>query len=382
MSFLSGMSETEDDSQEDEEEWMPEAKAPPAKRQARKPKEPTKKPAAKAKTAAAPKPRKPAAKRTSKTSIPVTEESGITSENKDSDASTFQEITVKQERKSISVEQTIKKEKPKKRKMATETSKAKPIKVKAERKSLSVDEFPSTSSKDTNLNLKNERRSTEEEEPPDDFTFGPPTKKLKTSDAAGKPVKYKSSSSGHEGTEMNWDIVEVLAERTNVEPWVCANIIKLFQDENTIPFIARYRKELINNLDADTLREVQQSLEELRSVARKAHSLMEKLRKEGKLNPGLHNEMLNCRTLDEIEHVYAPFKTGSKGTKAQRARQLGLEPAAKALIETPQQLNLHMFIKEDTEGLSILREIEVGVQHILADMIAKDKDTLDSIRNL
>ncbi|XP_073484172.1 S1 RNA-binding domain-containing protein 1-like isoform X4 [Aquarana catesbeiana] len=281
-------------------------------------------------------------------------------------------------RKSISLEQPIKEEEPKKGKADTETPKAKPTKMKAERKSLGIDEFPTTSS-NMNINLKAERRSEEEEEPPDDFSFGPPAKKLQTSDSAGKPVKLKGTSSGHEETKMNWNIVEVLAERTNVEPWVCDHLIQLFQAENTISFIARYRKELISNHDADVLREIQQALEELRSVARKAHSLIEKLRKEGKLNAGLHNEILNCRTLDEIKHVYAPFKTG---TKAQRARQLGLEPAAKALIETPQQLNLQMYIKGDTEGLFTLQEIEMGVQHILADMIAKDKDTLDYIRNL
>ncbi|KAM3932495.1 S1 RNA-binding domain-containing protein 1 [Leptodactylus fuscus] len=92
--------------------------------------------------------------------------------------------------------------------------------------------------------------------------------------------------------------------------------------------------------------------------------------------------MLNCRSMDEVEHVYTPYKTGSKGTKAQRARQLGLEDAAKALIETPQQLNLHKYIKPNTEGLSTLQDVEMGVQHILADMVAKDKDTLEHIRKL
>lgn len=58
--------------------------------------------------------------------------------------------------------------------------------------------------------------------------------------------------------------LQVLSERTNIELWVCANIIRLFNDDNTIPFIIRYRKELINNLDADSLREVRQTLEELR----------------------------------------------------------------------------------------------------------------------
>lgn len=55
----------------------------------------------------------------------------------------------------------------------------------------------------------------------------------------------------------------MLSERTSTEGWVCANLIQLFKEENTIPFIARYRKELTNNMDADTLREVQQTLEEL-----------------------------------------------------------------------------------------------------------------------
>lgn len=58
--------------------------------------------------------------------------------------------------------------------------------------------------------------------------------------------------------------LQVLSERTDIELWVCANIIRLFNDDNTIPFIIRYRRELINNLDADSLREVQQTLEELR----------------------------------------------------------------------------------------------------------------------
>ncbi|XP_068089134.1 S1 RNA-binding domain-containing protein 1 isoform X2 [Hyperolius riggenbachi] len=351
------------------DEWKPAEKAPPKKRQAKAPKEPAKKRVAKPKAAAAPKPRKTAAKKTSKIPKAAKVETELICEN-NNDVSDVKETAgpkIKEERRSISVEQStmqkistktdVKKKTPRK-------SAPKAVKVKAERKSLGIDEFPSTSTQD--IKIKRERMS--EEEPSDDFTFGgPPTKKTKMS---------------ADGTEMNWDIVEVCAERTNIEPWVCANLIHLFKDDNTIPFIARYRKELINNHDADALREVQQTIEELRSVAKKAHNLIEKLKKEGKMNGFLNTSMLNCRTMDEIEHVYAPYKTGSKGTKAQRARQLGLETAAKALIETPKDLNLFSYMKKDTEGLLTLQEIETGVQHILADMIAKDKDSLEHIRNL
>ncbi|KFQ45737.1 S1 RNA-binding domain-containing protein 1, partial [Nestor notabilis] len=175
---------------------------------------------------------------------------------------------------------------------------------------------------------------------------------------------------------------QALSEITNVEPWVCANLIRLFKEENTIPFIARYRKELINNLEADALREVQQALEELRAVAKKTHTTIQKLKKEGKLSGGLLTALLNCRTSEELDHVSAPYKTGSKGTKAQRAKQLGLEPAALSILQNPMELNLFSYIRPNTKGLSTIQEVEAGVQHILADIFAKDKDTLDFIRKL
>ncbi|XP_008062508.1 S1 RNA-binding domain-containing protein 1 [Carlito syrichta] len=223
------------------------------------------------------------------------------------------------------------------------------------------------------------------EENEDDFTFGQsPLKKMKTELCPqGQPVKFPANANSiKEEVEMNWDIVQVLSERTNIELWVCANIIRLFNDDNTIPFIIRYRKELINNLDADSLREVQQTLEELRAVAKKVHSTIQKIKKEGKMSECLLKALLNCKTFEELEHVSAPYKTGSKGTKAQRAKQLGLEGAARTLLENPGALNLLSYIRPDVKGLSALQDIETGVQHILADMIAKDKDTLDFIRKL
>ncbi|KAG8584217.1 hypothetical protein GDO81_008739, partial [Engystomops pustulosus] len=366
LSFLSGMSESEEGSNE-EEDWKPEKK--PAKRVT---KTVVKKTAAKPKAPTAAKPRKAPAK------------TKPSSAAKKSESTQDNEVTKSEPSSEKEVNKPIKKEMTKSPTMQKTNPKL--FQVKAERRSVGIDDFPSTSRPEMGVNVKNEfaPKMEKEEEPSDDFTFGgPPVKKLKTSaDPAGKVVKYKAKSSNADDCDMNWNIVEVLSDRTNIEPWVCSNLIKLFQDENTIPFIARYRKELINNLDADALREVQQAMTDLRSVAKKAHNLVEKLKKEGKLNASLHTAMLNCRTADELEHVYTPYKTGSKGTKAQRARQLGLEDAAKALIETPQQLNLYKYIKQNTEGLATLQDVETGVQHILADMIAKDKDTLEHIRNL
>ncbi|XP_076990253.1 S1 RNA-binding domain-containing protein 1 isoform X2 [Tamandua tetradactyla] len=260
-------------------------------------------------------------------------------------------------------------------------------------KKLKVDE---ETSKVCNLEITNNNTETpststmwegicKKEENEDDFTFGQsPLKKMKTVTCPqGQAVKFPANANSiKEEVEMNWDIVQVLSERTNIELWVCANIIRLFNDDNTIPFIIRYRKELINNLDADSLREVRQTLEELRAVAKKVHSTIQKIKKEGKMSECLLKALLNCKTFEELEHVSAPYKTGSKGTKAQRAKQLGLEVAARKLLENPGELNLLSYIRPNVKGLSALQDIETGVQHILADMIAKDKDTLDFIRKL
>ncbi|KAG2467323.1 S1 RNA-binding domain-containing protein 1 [Polypterus senegalus] len=222
------------------------------------------------------------------------------------------------------------------------------------------------------------------EEQEEDFNFDEaPLKKMKTSKCPeGKPVKFCKSRDKDTDLKMNWDLIQVLSEKTAVDPWVCENLVTLFNDDNTIPFIVRYRKELINYMDADAVRDVQMHLEELRTIAKKVHTVIQTLKKEGVLTADLQNSLLNCRTPDELDHVYAPYKKGSKLTKARRARELGLEPAALALLENPQDLNLHSYIKPDTPGCAALAEVEAGVQQILADIIAKDKDTIHYIKGL
>ncbi|KPP71057.1 hypothetical protein Z043_110066 [Scleropages formosus] len=233
--------------------------------------------------------------------------------------------------------------------------------------------------------FRQELLSVKNEDPGDDFTFEePPPKKIKLSSAPqGKPVKCQTTGcSLSSNIHMNWDLIEVLSERMQLERWVCANLVQLFQEENTIPFIVRYRKEIINHMDADDVREVQLALEELCTVSKKCQSICQTLKKEGVLNAGLEEALKNCRTRDELEHVYAPYKKGSKLSKARRAKQLGLDPAAQALLQTPQTLSLHSWVKPHIQGVSTLEEVATGVEQILADMMAKDKETLAYVRSL
>ncbi|XP_010186002.1 PREDICTED: S1 RNA-binding domain-containing protein 1, partial [Mesitornis unicolor] len=354
-SFLNSSSE----SQEEEEEWEPKSKASKRPRMPKKDEAKTKKVASPRSAVARKKVKKVAVKEEMDVSLPI-----APAEDNKMQLLKLKEEDVGTKPKTLSQKPGV----PKKMEINSFQGK--------NARSLESDEKPSTS-----VPVGNQVAHGKSE---GDFAFDePPFKKIKsTTCPEGKPVKNLRGNKVKEEYEMNWDIVQALSEITNVEPWVCANLIHLFQEENTIPFIARYRKELINNLEADALREVQQALEELRSVAKKTHTMMQKLKKEGKLSGCLSTALLNCRTLEELDHVTAPYKTGSKGTKAQRAKQLGLEPAALSLLQNPIELNLFSYIRPNTKGLASIQEVEAGIQHILADIFAKDKDTLDFIRKL
>uniref|UniRef100_A0A8C7S0Y5 S1 RNA binding domain 1 n=1 Tax=Oncorhynchus mykiss TaxID=8022 RepID=A0A8C7S0Y5_ONCMY len=223
------------------------------------------------------------------------------------------------------------------------------------------------------------------EEPEEDFAFDEPSlKRQKTSSAPqGRPTRLPTSGRAFgEDLNMNWDLIQLLSERTGVEQWVCLNISQLFREENTIPFIVRYRKEMINHMDADAVRDVQLVLEEIHALAKKTQTISQTLKKEGVLTAELEQALRNCRTADELDHVYAPYKKGSKLSKACRAKQLGLESAAQALLQSPRTLDLRAWVKPGTEGLSTVEEVSTGVEQILADMIAKDGESLTHIRSL
>ncbi|XP_074501373.1 S1 RNA-binding domain-containing protein 1 [Sebastes fasciatus] len=225
-----------------------------------------------------------------------------------------------------------------------------------------------------------------EEVKEEDFTFDEPCQKKQKINGAyvGQPNALPSSE-GHalkNELNMNWDLMELLATLTCVERWVCANIIGLLREENTVPFMVRYRKEMINHMEADAVRDVQLVYEELCSLAKKTQSVIQTLKRDGVLTAELEQNLRSCRSADELDHVYSPYKKGSKLTKARRAKALGLEEATSVLIDAPHTLDLRTWVKPGTEGLSSVEEVATGVEHILADMIAKDPETLAYVKTL
>ncbi|XP_064622934.1 S1 RNA-binding domain-containing protein 1-like [Lineus longissimus] len=180
----------------------------------------------------------------------------------------------------------------------------------------------------------------------------------------------------------HWRIEDVISDTIHVENRVARNIVRLLNEDQTVPFIARYRKEQTNDMDVQKLREVQAMYEELREVQSRIASVMNSIDKVGKLSKDVSNALKNAQSASVVEHLYAPYKPGSKRSLAKRARELGLEPLASEFINHGQveKDRIHQLIKKDNEGLGSIDAILSGIEHIIADIISKDKHTMDHIK--
>ena len=132
----------------------------------------------------------------------------------------------------------------------------------------------------------------------------------------------------------------------------------------------------------DTLRQVKDQLATLNTVKEKADKLLGSVEKLGKLTPNVRVSILKCQSLPEIEAVSAPFKTGSKTSLAERARQLGLEEAAEIVLMGSRHLSPASLVQAGTKGRESVEEVMTGVRHIIADIIVHDPDTAELIRSL
>lgn len=178
-----------------------------------------------------------------------------------------------------------------------------------------------------------------------------------------------------------WDIADVIAKSMNLRKDVVIRLISMLEKEEcTIPFIARYRKEQASGMDPDTLRNFSGLLEELRAVQKKSLSMIRNVQKQGMLDIKTEVSLISAQSMDELEHAYAPFKGEKKTSLANRARGLGLGDAASSFLTNPNATNLRNWVVKGTEGRATLSEVETSVKYIIADILAKEKVTLDKVR--
>ena len=127
------------------------------------------------------------------------------------------------------------------------------------------------------------------------------------------------------------DIIKTLTEEFSLKPFQVENTVKLIDDGNTIPFIARYRKEATGGLSDVTLRDMEERLAYLRNLEERKEEVIRLIDEQGKLTEELKAEIEKAEVLQRVEDLYKPYKQ-KKATRASKAREKGLEPLALAFL--------------------------------------------------
>lgn len=131
---------------------------------------------------------------------------------------------------------------------------------------------------------------------------------------------------------LNEKIIDILTEEFSLKKWQIENTIELIDDGNTIPFIARYRKERTGSLDDEILRTLSDRLSALRSLEDRKSEVTRLIDEQGKLTDELIHDISEAKTISELEDIYRPYRP-KRRTRAIIARERGLEPLAKLILK-------------------------------------------------
>lgn len=181
------------------------------------------------------------------------------------------------------------------------------------------------------------------------------------------------------------DIILTLTNEFKLKKWQIENVVSLIDDGNTIPFIARYRKEAHGTLDDQTLRAISERLEYLRNLDKRREEIRSSIEAQEKLTEEISAALDSSATLAELEDIYRPFKPKRK-TRASVAREKGLEPLANAIRlqapDSPPALVLaEEYINEEKEILTAEDALR-GAMDIIAEDISDMPDIRRRLKNL
>ena len=179
------------------------------------------------------------------------------------------------------------------------------------------------------------------------------------------------------------DLIQTLAREFSLKPWQIENTVQLLDDGNTIPFIARYRKEATGALDDQVLRELTDRLKYLRNLDETREKIIAAITGQEKMTEELLAAIESAATLTELEDLYRPYKPKRK-TRASVAREKGLEPLALHILEqTDTETQLQAFAAGFlTDAVPALEDALQGAGDILAEMISDDAAVRKGIRTV
>ena len=179
------------------------------------------------------------------------------------------------------------------------------------------------------------------------------------------------------------DIIKKLAEELNIGRHQAEAAVKLIDEGNTIPFIARYRKEVTGSLNDEVLRNLDERLRYLRNLEERKAQVIASISEQEKLTPELELKIKEAQTLVAVEDLYRPYKP-KRRTRAMIAKEKGLEPLADTIslqmTKEPLELVAAAYISEDKGVLSAADAIQ-GAKDILAERISDNAEYRTYIRN-
>ncbi len=178
------------------------------------------------------------------------------------------------------------------------------------------------------------------------------------------------------------NIVRVIANELNVKENQVEKTIELIDSGNTIPFIARYRKEVTGGLSDEVLRNLDERLKYLRNLEERKGEVRNSIENQGKLTEEIEKSLEAATTLADVEDIYRPYKQKKK-TRATVAKAKGLEPLAKIIIEQKEERDIEEIAKEYlTEEVTTVEDALQGAKDIIAEDISDDAEYRKQIKKI
>ena len=168
---------------------------------------------------------------------------------------------------------------------------------------------------------------------------------------------------------MNENIINDISNELNIKTEQAKTVLKLLEEGNTIPFIARYRKEATGALDEEQIRKINEVYEYQVNLLKRKEDVIRLIDEKGLLTDEIKNNIMNAKKLVEVEDIYAPYKEKKK-TKATEAIKNGLEPLAKIMMSFPTTFNDESVKKFLNDNVKTIDDAITGAKYIIAEWIS------------
>ncbi len=180
---------------------------------------------------------------------------------------------------------------------------------------------------------------------------------------------------------MSQTLIAQIAKSLNIRESILLKVIGLFEDGATIPFIARYRKEVTGGLDEVEIAAIEKNWRQFQELIKRKEFILETIADQGQLSPDLRKQIENCWDSTLLEDLYLPYKKKRK-TRGTKARDLGLEPLAKLIFEQRENNLAHIcrpFINKDVTDEDTALQ---GARDIIAEWINENANVRNKLRSL